>query len=281
MKIITAILALTTTAIFAQGPLTPPGAPAPTMKSLDEIHSKVADVGERRTPISSLPFTISASGSYYLTGNLSVSSGDGITVSTSNVTIDMNGFTLSGAASGNGIALSAGNDVRISNGMIRNWGTGIYSFGTGRIIVEKVHFLSCSSHGISVSAAAGTEVRNSVVADCGGHGIVVQGASIIEGNSVRNNAGSGIRIEAPLSEVRGNSVSQNNIGVELIESSVCVEANTLKFNFYGLRIVNSGNSVRRNTLRSNSNPNIIFAGNDVAPFQSAATATNPFANLSY
>jgi hypothetical protein len=38
--------------LSAQGSLTPPGAPAPTMKTLTQI--------EPRTPISSLPFTISA-----------------------------------------------------------------------------------------------------------------------------------------------------------------------------------------------------------------------------
>jgi len=50
------LLALSLPRAFAQGSLTPPGAPAPTMKSLDQI--------EPRTPISSLPFTISSSGSY-------------------------------------------------------------------------------------------------------------------------------------------------------------------------------------------------------------------------
>src|SRR5437667_49820 len=44
---------------FGQGSLTPPGPPAPSMKSLAQI--------EPRTPISSLPFTINAAGSYYLT----------------------------------------------------------------------------------------------------------------------------------------------------------------------------------------------------------------------
>ena len=73
---------------FAQGSLTPPGAPAATMKSLDQI--------EPRTPISSLPFTISTSGSYYLTTNLFESSGDGIIVTADNVTLDLNGFVLDG-----------------------------------------------------------------------------------------------------------------------------------------------------------------------------------------
>src|SRR5438094_3223557 len=87
--------------ILAQGRLTPPGAPAPTMKSLDQI--------EARTPISSLPFTIpfnNNSGSYYLTKNLSVSTGNGIDIQGDNVMVDLNGFTISStAASANGSAI--------------------------------------------------------------------------------------------------------------------------------------------------------------------------------
>src|SRR6478735_9662548 len=110
-----AVIAVTTLAVFpgiitAQGPLTPPGPPAPTMQTLDQIGSKtdqanngittanskldsVANMLGKRTPISALPFTISTSGSYYLTGNLTATAdGDAITVSGDNVTIDLNGF---------------------------------------------------------------------------------------------------------------------------------------------------------------------------------------------
>src|SRR5690242_12742968 len=82
---------------FAQGTLTPPGAPSPTMKTLDQV--------QPRTPISSLPFFIGAPGSYYLTTNLTGGSGtNGITISGGSVTLDLNGFTLSGVAgSTNGI----------------------------------------------------------------------------------------------------------------------------------------------------------------------------------
>src|SRR6185295_16428367 len=75
---------------LAQGPLTPPGAPAPTMKTLDQV--------EARTLISSAPFTISQPGSYYLTANLTVSSGNAITIAASGVTLDLNGFTISSTA---------------------------------------------------------------------------------------------------------------------------------------------------------------------------------------
>src|ERR1035437_7172710 len=76
----------------SQGSLTPPGAPAPTMKSLDQI--------DPRTPISSAPFIINSPGSYYLTTNLTAAaSGYGITISANNVTVDLNGFTLQGVPS--------------------------------------------------------------------------------------------------------------------------------------------------------------------------------------
>src|SRR5438067_13816044 len=74
---------------LAQGSLTPPGAPAPTMKSLDQVEARTAI-----TNTSSLVM-ISQPGSYYLTHNLIVSSGNAIDITTNQVTLDLNGFTIS------------------------------------------------------------------------------------------------------------------------------------------------------------------------------------------
>ena len=82
----------TATLAIGQGSLTPPGAPTPTMKSLDQI--------EPRTPITYDGYYISSPGSYYVTTNLTGSvygvpgSPYGIYIASDNVTVDLNGFTL-------------------------------------------------------------------------------------------------------------------------------------------------------------------------------------------
>ena len=111
---------------FAQGSLTPPaGAPAPVMKSLDQI--------EARTPlIPGAPgvvfvhgyYTITQPGSYYLTGNLvhtnTIVYTNLITLAVDNVTLDLNGFTLFGTNGSLGGAISGtGSSYRVFNGHIQ------------------------------------------------------------------------------------------------------------------------------------------------------------------
>ena len=82
---------------FGQGALTPPGAPAPTMRSLDQIYDRT----DARTALTnSEAVTISQPGSYYLTTNITVRSGDAITIATNGVTLDLNGFTISSTGTG-------------------------------------------------------------------------------------------------------------------------------------------------------------------------------------
>ena len=102
---------------WAQGVLIPPGAPAPTMRTLTQV--------EPRTPISNANFTISSSGSYYLTTNL-VCAESGIIIAASYVTLDLNGFSIIGRDTNSewGIHTSGGykTNVVVRNGTVQGFG---------------------------------------------------------------------------------------------------------------------------------------------------------------
>lgn len=76
-----------------------------------------------RIPIDSLPYNITSPGSYYATANLT--GPVGISISSSHVTLDLNGYTLKGSAgnTSEGIKVSvAVTNINIKNGGIANWG---------------------------------------------------------------------------------------------------------------------------------------------------------------
>lgn len=230
----------------AQGSLTPPGAPAPTMKSLDQVEARTAI-----TNTSSI-VTISQPGSYYLTHSLAITNGDGIDITTNNVTLDLNGFTISSTAlpaSGNGIYLTAplgSSDVTILNGHIQGGVTnnaGIFS-GLGFACAITWNFSYVYPMNVSVSHIS--------VSGCGagtfGGGIQLPGANqgsagyatVVDSCSVRTVGGEGIQADivtrcdtheclshgingGTVSESRGETVSNNGLiaGIKAITAINC------------------------------------------------------------
>ena len=186
---------------FGQGSLTPPGAPAPTMKTLTQV--------EPRTPITAVPYTITNPGSYYLTTNFTVSSGHAITIATNGVTLDLNGFTLKStdaANTGDAVFLYSGlRNLTILNGFIEggvtNNGSGVYSgpgFAYGiyspsidpvNTRVSGVSVTGCKNSGIWVSYGISTVVENCTVRTVGGIGIY---GDVIKGCSATDCGGFGI-----------------------------------------------------------------------------------------
>lgn len=175
----------------AAGSLTPPGPPAPTMKSLQEI--------EPRTLISSVPFTISAPGSYYLANNLTVATGNGIVIATNGVTLDLNGFTISStapSANGSGIAVNGSiMNITILNGFIQSsvsdsgsnnysgpgFFHGIYSQPAVNLRVTGVSVAGCLNNGIYLSGSD-TLVERCMVNTIGGTGITA--GTVVESTAV-------------------------------------------------------------------------------------------------
>lgn len=190
----------------AQGPLDPPGAPAPLMKTLNQI--------EPRTAITNVPFTIQQSGSYYLTGNLTGISGQsGITISTDNVTLDLMGFSLAGVpGSFRGItAIGPVRNLTIRNGLVAYWaqsGVDLNFSGDGvGALVEHVHAFSNGLHGIRVPAKG--VVRDCLATHNMSNGIMAATYSRIENNYVAENRGLGIRVTSSGSTIQNNTVFLN------------------------------------------------------------------------
>jgi|SRR5208283_2541869 len=213
---------------FAQGSLTPPGAPAPTMKTLTQV--------EPRTPISSAPFTISAPGSYYLTTNLTVSSGNGITISSGNVTLDLNGFVLQGVSgSGSGILVSSTyTNIAVRNGTITGWGGGgmdAFDYGHPRnLVLERLTVSANGSYGIETEAG-------SVVRDCCSMSNHVDGiycyGGLVSGCMARDNGNAGININD--CTVRDCQVESNYVDGILANHSTVRDCQVLG-NGYGVYV---------------------------------------------
>lgn len=199
--LVIALLSTQLSTTFAQGSLTPPGAPGPTMKSLDQI--------EARIPISSAPFSITNPGSYYLATNITIANGNCITIGTNGVTLDLNGFTISSGVSfnfGAAIILSSNlRDITIANGHIRggttNNGSGVYSgkgFANGifyglnapaNVLVSHVTISGCGNNGINLGTGDSTVVESCTVRTVGSEGIY---ASTIKESSASDCGGDAI-----------------------------------------------------------------------------------------
>lgn len=98
----------------------PPGPITSTMKTLSDVEPRVAV--QSLTGDATSEYTIGASGSYYLTGNVVGESGkSGIRITADGVTIDLSGHTLEGVdGSTHGIDVpSARDNIVVKNGVVR------------------------------------------------------------------------------------------------------------------------------------------------------------------
>ncbi len=112
---------------------------------LDPPTGSVATTGP--TQIFSVPYTISAAGSYRLSRNLViVPTGNlGITISASNVTLDLSGFTLDGVNvlfGGTAITIAPSvTNVTIRNGTVQQWRNIIT--GSAQVHLQDLKFINC------------------------------------------------------------------------------------------------------------------------------------------
>ena len=265
------------THVMGQGSLTPPGAPGETMKSLEQV--------EPRTPISSLPYTITESGSYYVTGNLS-STTNGIVIEASGVTVDLMGFSITGDGSNGdyGIYVDGSTNAVIENlvikgGRIGGFFEGLYCRYMNNSRIEQMVVSDNTDDGVTLYGRDG-QCNGNTIADCTISGNGIDGVSLYNGNG-----------QCKGNTIQDNRISQNtDRGINLFTADGNrVEANNIWGNVaYGIYSNSAqGNFVLKNTCVGNGTNYELDSDDTFGPIVeavgelgSADGAWHPWANFS-
>lgn len=222
------------------------------------------------------PVTIdgSAGKSYRLTSDVNVSiatpNEDGIHVNTSQVSIDLNGFSLNGPTlgSGTGYAIRGGGPTGafagflvVKNGSIRGWKSGgLFLVDAEGVRVENLTF--DSNDFVSIFVGEDARVSNNRVSGAFSStvGIIARDRSIVSNNVVREmgtlgiSCGEGCKIE-------GNTSSDNGDNGISVGTGSSVLNNTVNDNEGdGISAIGSGNSVNGNTAIGNDGYGLLLSG---------------------
>ena len=228
------------------------------------------------------PCTISQPGSYIVVKDLHVPQDKiGITISTSNVTLDLNGHTIYGAgttvgSTSMGIFLGIGNNITVRNGIVRdfcshglylgsgfnhrvsgiqaygNGEIGIGIFGTGSLVTD------CQA---AYNKSAGIQVGySSIVTGCSAihnryAGIAASQGCLIQNNTLRDN-GTGI-FGSYANQIIGNTlINQTDAtygqGIKIDNFANRIDSNQFINNRVGIQFDTTNNWYGRNTFYGNT-----------------------------
>jgi parallel beta-helix repeat protein len=213
------------------------------------------------------PYKIGTMGSYRLTGNLTVSSttADAIDVNSNHVTIDLNGFSISGpgSSSANGIDGPSAGALTVENGTITGF-AGNFGVVTGNNSIVRNMQVNANGYGIQTgnqSVISGNTVNNAAL----GGGIICNGSGcVISGNTADGNSVSGIYCSGTGCQISGNTTDSNgNSGMQCI--GCVVSGNTVNSNGFGISCPGSGCLITGNTIDNNGS-NAIFANDSTTGY---------------
>ncbi|MDD4869108.1 MAG: right-handed parallel beta-helix repeat-containing protein [Kiritimatiellae bacterium] len=239
---------------------------------------------EPRTIVTNLPFHITNSGSYYLTCSLTGKDGlDGITISTNEVKLDLNGYALNGST-GSYDAITVDimcQNIAIRNGVIRGWKhMALDATNAADVVLESLKAFGNGWGGLYVGP-------NSLIERCSAYGngwstddmplvdpplndaIFVGSFSTIKECKVRGNRGAGIHTFYHSRIIECTSCGSINANGFYVQDYCTIKDCTASQNFsHGIRVANRcrvvGNTCGENGFGNATNDicGILIDGNN-------------------
>ena len=166
------------------------------------------------TKITNVPYTISSPGFYYLGLNVTYSgTGNAISVNADNVTLDLMGFSLTGAGKSisncginPNVTTTPSNNLEVRNGTVSGFNAGVVGAGAN-IRVSRIRAFN-NAWGIWV--AGDNPLIEGCISSNNDHGILV-GSGRISGCVANNNSNQGIALNGPGALI-GNVANNNSLG---------------------------------------------------------------------
>ena len=205
----------------AQGDLSPPAAPAPSMRTLLQV--------EPRTPIGQSPFVIKTPGAYVVTTNLiGRQNQHGISIEAHNVTLDLGGFVLAPGEMGtlDGVHCNGYTGITIYNGRVSEWGrNGINATNSSDVSVVGVHAVSNRLDGIYVPQGA---IRDCMARANGRYGIWTRSHCLVEASQAVSNQNHGIVTSSECNVLRCQANANGGDGISVSAGSVVSDCQVAK-----------------------------------------------------
>jgi hypothetical protein len=213
-----------------------------------------------------------------------VCQGDGLTIGTSGVTLDVNSKKLRGSGTGIGVLVAAGvQDVEIigSPGRIQEFGTGIkVADGASHVTIRDIQAYYNTGDGIlvegdytSVISSPGRHNGNN------GHTVMNGNYNLITGANNEYNGDNGFLVQGNFNELTANKASENDKikqghgnGIEVIGDNNIIRASWLsKLNTNGIVVVGNDNYLEGNLTNKHRRVGIKITGNNAVLINNKAT----------
>lgn len=264
-RLITASL-VSLASIASAGSIQPPAGPiAPTMKTLQQVEPRLPLDQETAPGDADALMKITNPGSYYLTANMTASAGRALLeIAASDVTVDLNGFRIQGAAGSlDGVFTSgAAVNVVIRNGSLASFGgDGVDASSAKNVRLENLRVRSVG--GVGLKLGAESIASECEVSGAGLHGVLLANRSELRDSTVSASGSDGVNAPGDSARVHHCTVLGNTgDGIEISGTNAAVTDCMVRENqSVGVSLA-GGSTLRDSTVSSNAGSGVFMRARD-------------------